>query len=255
MPRRCLVCLLLVLGSAPLLAAQKAPLLTVLPTEEQARQLELRADLQMIRKNYWQAIEFYDEALSSQPQNAVLLNKIGIAYHQLARLKDAKKHYQRATKMAPEYAQAWNNLGAAEYGRKKYKNAIKHYRRALKYSPAQAAIHGNLGAALFARKKQEEAMEEFRLALLLNPDIFRQRNLFGIIMQDYTVEDRGRFHFLLAKSFASLGNVEQALAYLRRCIEEGVPLEEAQADPAFMILSEDRRFQALFASPPRTLEP
>jgi tetratricopeptide (TPR) repeat protein len=225
---RSLVCsLTLLLVAAPLLA-QKAPLLTVLPAEEQARQLELRADLQMIRKNYWQAIDYYQEALAHQPQDPVLLNKVGIAYHQLSRLKDAKKHYQRAARLAPEYAQAWNNLGAVEYGRKKYKNAIKHYRRAL---------------------------EEFRTALLLNPKVFQQRNLFGILMQDFTVEDRGRFHFLLAKSFASLGNVQQALAYLRRCIEEGIPPEEAQADPAFMILSEDRRFQALFESPPRPLEP
>jgi len=254
MRRSTLLCLLLLLGSAAL-SAQQAPLLTVLPAEEQARQLELRADLQMIRKNYWQAIDFYQQALLYSRQDAVLLNKIGIAYHQLSRLKDAKKHYERATKAAPDYAQAWNNLGAVEYGRKKYKNAIKHYRRALKYSPAQAAIHGNLGAALFARKQYVEATEEFRLALLLNPEIFQQRNLFGILMQDFSVDDRGRFHFLLAKSFASIGNVQQALAYLRRCLEEGMPAEEARADPAFMILSEDRRFQALFAAPPQPLQP
>lgn len=252
---RALVCLLALWWSASPLLAQKAPLLTVLPAEEQARQLELRADLQMIRKNYWQAIDYYQEALAHQPQDAVVLNKVGIAYHQLSRLKDARKYYQRAARLAPDYAQAWNNLGAVEYGRKKYKNAIKHYRRALEHSPAQAAIHGNLGAALFARKQYGEASEEFRTALLLNPEVFQQRNLFGIIMQDYSVEDRARFHFLLAKSFASLGHVEQALAYLRRCIEEGIPPEEAQADPAFMILSEDRRFQALFESPPRPLQP
>ncbi len=261
MPRaRFLPCLLLLVLAAPLapaaeLAAQEAPLLTLLPRDEEARQLELRADLQMIRKNYWQAIELYQQAQALFPGNAVLFNKIGIAYHQLGRLKDARKHYERATKVNKQYAQAWNNLGAVHYGQKNYRKAIQNYRRALEYSPAQAAIHGNLGAAMFARKKYDEALEEFRLALLLDPDVFQTRNLFGILMQDYTVHDRARFHFMLAKSYALLANVERCLLYLRRALEEGYPAEQLQADPAFALVSEDRRFQALLAAPPQPIKP
>ncbi len=255
MRRLLLVCALVTAGSVSDLPAQEAPLLTVLPRQELARQLELRADLQMIRKNYWQAVDLYQEAFRLTPDNAVLLNKTGIAYHQLSQLKDAKKYYERATKLDKAYAQAWNNLGAVHYARKDYKKAIRYYHRALELSPAQAAIRGNLGAALFARKKYDEALEELRLALLLNPQIFQQRNLFGILMQDYTVADRARFHFLLAKSFALLGNVESCLLYLRRSLEEGFPAEEAQADSAFFLVSEDRRFGELFTAPPTPLKP
>jgi tetratricopeptide (TPR) repeat protein len=255
MARWLLASLLLLLGSASVLGAQEAPLLTVLPRQEEARQQELRGDLRMIRKNYWQAVDFYQEALRYSPKNPILLNKIGIAYHQLSRLGDAKKYYERATKADKKYAQAWNNLGTVHYGRKNYKKAIRYYRRALEYNPAQAAVRGNLGAALFARKKNDEALEEFRLALLLNPEIFQQRNLFGVLMQDYSVQDRARFHFLLAKSFGLLGNVESCLLYLRRALEEGLPTEEAQADPAFFLVSEDRRFHELFAAPPAPLQP
>lgn len=255
MVRRVRGCALLILAAAVLLSAQQAPLLTVLPASEQTRQFELRADLQMIRKNYWQALDLYQEALKFSPDNPVVLNKIGIAYHQLARLKDAKKYYKRAAKANPDYAEAWNNLGTVNYADKDFKGAIKQYRRALKLSPARASIHSNLGAALFARKKYDDAMEEFRLALLLNPNVFQERSLFGILMQDFSVEDRGRFHFLLAKSFANIGNMDQALFYLRRSLEEGVPAAEAQADPAFYLLSEDQRFQALFQQPPATLQP
>jgi tetratricopeptide (TPR) repeat protein len=253
--RRVALALLFLCGVAGGLVAQDAPFLNVLPAKEQARDLELRADLQMIRKNYWQAVDLYQQALKYSPDHPVLLNKIGIAYHQLARLKDAKKYYQRATKVDKEYAQAWNNLGAVNYGQKKYKDAIKYYRRALQYSPAQATIHGNLGVALFARKKNEEALQEFRLALLLNPNILQERSVFGILMQDFTVEDRARFHFLLARSFASIGNADQALLYLRHCMEEGILPEEVQAEPIFLPLSEDKRFQALFEKPPQPLEP
>ena len=33
--------------------------------------------------------------------------------------------------------------------------------------------------------------------------------------------DRGRFYFLLAKSFAESGNIERAMLYLRKAKDEG----------------------------------
>lgn len=245
--------LFLTLALASPLAAQKAPLLTVWPRAERVRQLELRADLSMIRKQYWQAIDSYKGALELDPNNAVLLNKTGIAYHQLLRFKDAKKFYQRATKAQPSYAQAWNNLGSVYYGEKNYGKAAKYYKRAIDLSPAQAAIRTNLGAALFARKKYDQAIEQFRVALLLNPNIFQERGRFGVLMQDYTVEDRARFHFVLAKAYAQLADVEKCLLYLRRALEEGYPPEQAQADEAFYLVREDKRFATLFAAPPKPI--
>jgi len=246
--------LVLFLLAAPLsLSAQEAPLLSAVPRSEYARRLELRADLKMIRKHYWEAIDLYNEALRHAAGNAVLLNKLGIAHHQLSNLPTAQKYYDRATKADPNYAQAWNNLGSVHYARKDYKRAIRYYERALTVGPTQAAIHGNLGAALFARKKFDQAFDQFRLALLLNPDIFQQRNLFGVLMQDYSTDDRARFHFLLAKGFASVASVERALFFLRSALENGFPMEEALADPAFDLVREDRRFQALFSNPPTPL--
>lgn len=244
-----------VLASALSAAAQEAPLLTVLPRQEQVRQFQLRADLQIVRKRYWEGIELYQQALDLAPQDPVLLNKMGIAHHLLLELRRAKKYYKRATKVDNTYAQAWNNLGAAHYGQKDYKRAIRYYRRAVKWNPAQAAIRSNLGTALFARKKYEEAVAEFRLALLLDPEVFQHRSSFGVFMQDQSVEDRGRFYFLVAKSMASLGYVERCVTYLARALELGFSPVEVQGEPAFALLRDEPRFQALFAQPSASLEP
>ncbi len=243
------------LSGAASLCAQEAPLLSVLPRAEEVRQRELRADLQMIRKNYAQAIELYQQALWFSPENAVLLNKIGIAYHQSAQLAEAQKYYERSTRAQPGYAQAWNNLGTVHYARKNYRRAIRHYQRALKEDPTQAAVHGNLGTAFFARQQYARALEEFHQALLLNPDIFQQRSPFGVLMQDYSVKDRARFHFLLAKSLASLGHVERALFFLRRALEDGYPIKEVDGDSAFDLVRKDRRFQELFQTPAVPVQP
>ena len=246
---------LFMLLGATAVAAQEAPLLTVLPRQEQVRQLELRADLHMIHKRYLEAIDLYQQGLRLHRQNPLLLNKTGIAFHQLFRLDEAKKYYERATKADEHYAHAWNNLGTVYYGQKNYKKAIRCYQRALKSSPAQAAIHSNLATALFARKQYEQALEEYRLALLLDPEVFEHRNLFGVLMQDRSVEDRARFYYLVAKGFASLGNVEKCILYLRRALEDGFLAAEVQGDPAFALMREDQRFQALFAQPPAVLKP
>jgi len=73
------------------------------------------------------------------------------------------------------------------------------------------------------------------------------------MMQDYSTDDRARFHFLLARSFASVGNVERALFFIRSALENGFPMEEALADSTFDLVREDRRFQALFSNPPAPL--
>src|SRR5258708_4145731 len=66
-----------------------------------------RGDIYMARKMYREAIETY----MSAPSSALLLNKIGIAYHQLVDLDSAAKYYARAVKADPKYSDAINNLG------------------------------------------------------------------------------------------------------------------------------------------------
>jgi tetratricopeptide (TPR) repeat protein len=234
--------------------AQEAPLLTVLPRAEQARQLEHRGDLHMVRKRYHEAADSYQQALRFSPNSPVLLNKTGIAYHQLARLDDAKKFYERAAKADQNYAYAWNNLGTVHYRQERYGRAERSYRKALKLDPSQAAFHSNLGMTHFARKRFPQAMEEFRVALLLDPEVFQRHSTGGVLTQDlYVPGERARLQFLLAKTFAGLGNVDQVVFYLRHALDNGLTPLEAQTDPAFAALRNDERFLALFPPEPPPL--
>ncbi len=250
------VCLwLVVLLVAPVGLAQEAPYLTLAPREERVRQLELRGDLSMVRKRYLQAVDYYKQALELDRSNPTVLNKLGIAYHQLQDLGEAEDYYERAVEADENFAHAWNNLGTIRYAKEDYKDAIRYYRRALEANPALASVRSNLGTVYFARKKYDQAMEQYRLALLLDPEVFEHRSLFGILMQDHSVEDRARFYYVVAKSFATLGYVQKCLHYLRRALENGYPMEEAQNDPVFAYVSGDPRFEALFAEQSPTREP
>jgi hypothetical protein len=62
------------------------------------------------------------------------------------------------------------------------------------------------------------------------------------------VSDRGRFYFLLAKSFAEAGNFERSLVYLRKAKEEGfASINDVKTDPSFTAVLKLPEIQELLA--------
>jgi len=148
---------------------------------------EMRGDIFMARKMYREAIEAYEEAPADSP---IIINKLGIAHHQMLDLEGAKKFYERAIKLDGKYSEAINNLGTVYYAKKSYRRAVSQYRRALKLAPNSASIYSNLGTAWFARKKYEQATEAYEKALSLDPDVFEHRSTHGVLLQERSVQER-----------------------------------------------------------------
>ena len=212
---------------------------------------ETRGDIFMARKMYREAVEAY---LGGSQQDAVLLNKTGIAYHQMLELKTAKKYYERSIKAKPEYAEAINNLGTIYYASKSYRHATTLYRRALRYSPDSASIYSNLGTAYFARKDYKDASIAYEKALALDPTVFETHNNTGVLLQERSVEERAKFHYYLAKTYAKAGDTEHALQYMRKAIEEGFKdRKKFVEEPEFAKIKDTPEFKELLALEPRVL--
>jgi tetratricopeptide (TPR) repeat protein len=212
---------------------------------------EQRADILMARKMYREAIDVYREG---PLDSAIILNKIGIAYHQMLQMAEARKYYEQAIKVNPKYAEAINNLGTIHYARKSYRRAINQYHKALKLAPNSASIYSNLGTAQFARKKYEEASISYQKALSLDPEVFEHRSAYGTLLQERTVSEKARFHYYLAKTYANAGNTARALQYIRMALEEGFKeRQKLMEEPEFAKLRETVEFKELMASEPRVL--
>jgi tetratricopeptide (TPR) repeat protein len=211
--------------------AETGPVIVVRPDLSD----EKMADLYMVRKEYREAAAVYKKLSDQEPRNPVYLNKLGIALHQQTALSSALKYYERAIKADPLYADAENNIGTIWYQRKKYGKAIKAYQKAIAIRSDMAVLFSNLGYAYFADKKYEEAIASFRQALSIDPQLFEHgTSRTGSLLQDRSVSDRGRFYFLLAKSFAQAGNADRCLLYLRKAKDEGYKsLSDVKTDPAF----------------------
>ena len=209
-------------------------------------------DLYMARKQYREASAEYKRLAEENPKNAVYLNKLGIAFHQQSALGLALKYYQRAVKVDPQYADAQNNIGTIWYQRKRYGKAIRAYQKAIKMRDDMPVLYSNLGYAYFSDGKYEEALAAFRAALTQDPQFFeRGASRTGSILQDRSVSDRGRFYFLLAKSFAQAGNVERCILYLRKAKEEGyTSMNDVKKDPAFAAVLKDPAVVEMLAPKP-----
>ena len=196
---------------------------------------EDKADIYMARKDFHDAAVSYKKLTDENPKNAVYWNKLGIALHQQEELSMALKCYQRAAKVDPKYADAQNNIGTIWYQRKKFGKAIRSYERAIKIRQDMAVLYSNLGYAYFGDKKYEDSIAAFRQALAIDPQVLEHvSSRGGSLLQDRSVSDRGRFYFLLAKSFAEAGNYDRSLIYLRKAKEEGYALmNDVKTDPAF----------------------
>jgi tetratricopeptide (TPR) repeat protein len=170
----------------------------------------------------------------------------------------ALKYYERASKADPLYADAQNNIGTIWYQRKRYGKAIRAYQKAIGIRSDMAVLYSNLAYAYFGDKKYEQAISSFRRALSLDPQLFEHNSSrSGSLLQDRSVGDRGRFYFLLAKSYAEAGNLERCLIYLRKAKDEGYKeLAAAKTDPSFAAALKDPAIQEVLApKPPESVQP
>jgi tetratricopeptide (TPR) repeat protein len=212
---------------------------------------EMRGDIFMARKMYREAIEAYEDGDTG---SAVIINKLGIAHHQMLDLDGAQKYYARAIKLDGKYSEAINNLGTVYYAKKSYRRAVGQYRKALKLSPNSASIYSNLGTAWFARKKYQQATEAYEKALSLDPDVFEHRNSHGVLLQERTVQERATFYYYMAKTYAKSGAVDRALVYMRKALEEGFKERNKFLEqPEFAGLQELQEFKDLLAMEHRVL--
>jgi tetratricopeptide (TPR) repeat protein len=212
---------------------------------------EMRADILMARKEYGQAAGAYMAILVSEPKNAALMNKVGVAYQQLGDLDRSEKFYKRSMHADKKFASAANNCGTVEYEKKHYTKAIGLYSKALDLRADFPTVYSNLGYAYFADKQFPQAMDSFQKALALDPTIFDRRGLGGTVVQQRTTTDPGLFYFFVAKTYAQAGDAERAAHYLKLARDDGYEgFLTAQTDPAFARVIKDPALQEVLHEPP-----
>jgi tetratricopeptide (TPR) repeat protein len=218
-----------------------------------AAALELQADKLRADKLYLDALDYYHAALAKKPNDACLLNKIGVTELMMQRYKEARKYFERSIKYDHEYANAYNNLGVVLYESKRYGAAVKQYEKAIAKDSSSASFFSNLGAAYFSKREFEPAVAAYQHALELDSEVFERTSRAGIQAQLPSPEDRARYDYTVAKLYAKMGFSDQSLEYLKKAMEAGYKdLKNVYKDVDFAELRKNPRFTELMASASKT---
>ena len=212
------------------------------PSPTAALSPEIEGDLLMVHRSYAAAIDAYERETQ---RTAVTWNKIGVAYHHMFALDQARKYYQQALAMNPSYADALNNLAAVYHGQHDYKQAERTYKRALKYAPSAAITYCNLGTSYFAEEKYKAGMEAYHKALALNPNIFDPGQT-QIVQETSSRRQLVAVNYYLAKTYATAGKMQESLTYLRKALEAGFKdRKQLMKDKEFATLRSTPEFHQL----------
>jgi tetratricopeptide (TPR) repeat protein len=219
-------------------------------------ELERRGDELRSDKNFLDAVDYFQAALKRSPNNATLLNKVGICQILLRRLKESKKTLEHAIRADHRYTDAYNNLGVVYYesgvsykSASDFTKAIKLYDKAIAISNEYASYYNNRAAAYFAVKKYEPASIDYANALKLDPDIFERTSRAGVQAMLPSPEDRARYEYVVAKLYAKMGVSDRSLHYLRKAMEDGYKdIKNVYKDNEFSTLRKDPRFAELMTA-------
>jgi tetratricopeptide (TPR) repeat protein/tRNA A-37 threonylcarbamoyl transferase component Bud32 len=131
-----------------------------------------------------EAIAYYRAALAVRSDASVVCHNLGLALHNLRRLKEAKAQYAKAIKLDPKYAYPHNNLGNILRIQGRHDEAKAHYKKASELDSKFAAPHNGLGNVLRTEGRLEDAEAEYAKAIQLDPKVAIFHNNRGVVLGD-----------------------------------------------------------------------
>lgn len=136
----------------------------------------LLADLNFARGDNRQALDIYRTLLAAHPDEALLLERAGIAALRVGQIAEATALLDRATRQPNAGWRAWSARGVAADQQMRWDEADAAYARAAELDPARAEVPNNLGWSLMLRGQWTEALTAFERAAAINPNLPRLAN-------------------------------------------------------------------------------
>lgn len=196
--------------------------------QSEASQFFLKGNLELDKKEYANAIRYYDEALEKKADLADVHNNRGIAYLRLNKLEKALEDFTKAIEIDPKFEEAYFNRagvlidqqafplatedlehirktyqdstnyylkwGDLKFGQGYYEQALAEYDRSLALTPQNVQALVNRGVAYFEKKNFKVAKTDFENALKLDSQQqLAYNNLALIFARENQLEQASKF--------------------------------------------------------------
>jgi tetratricopeptide (TPR) repeat protein len=146
-----------------------------------------------------EAIAWYRDAITANPNYAEAYNNLGVVLHELNHLDIALAQFEAALSLNPDYAQAYFNFGNALCAEGQLQEAAIVYQKALELQPNYTAARNNLAHL-------QQSIGEYNSAIAL----YRQS-----IAQD---PNSANAHMNLANLLQEQGNLDGAMVHYEKAI-------------------------------------
>lgn len=110
---------------------------------------------------YKEAIDYFNIALTQDPNNSEAYRGIAKAYESQGLLTEAELTYKRALELKPDYWGSYNALGVFYFRNSRYEEAISQFRQVTILTPDNYKGYNNLGGMLYLLERWGEAREMF----------------------------------------------------------------------------------------------
>ncbi|MBB6217782.1 tetratricopeptide (TPR) repeat protein [Anaerosolibacter carboniphilus] len=120
--------------------------------------------------DYQKALEYYNKAISFDPNNDAAHNNKGWVLVDLYRFEEALESCNRSIALEPNDVPPYINKGNALLGLERYTEAIESYNKAIQLDASVKFSYYGKGKALIALGKYEEAQASFQKYIQLDPE-------------------------------------------------------------------------------------
>ncbi len=126
---------------------------------------------------YEKAVEQFNRALGSNPQNSEALRGLADAYTNLGNLAAAESTYKKAIDLRPNYWGVYSWLGLFYYGQARYPAAAAMFLKVTQLAPDNYEGYFTLGGVYIVEGHYQDAIAAFQRSIQLRPSADAYTNL------------------------------------------------------------------------------
>ncbi len=135
-----------------------------------AEQEYFQGQLEILRKNFTKAIEYFDLAIKYNPRDGASYNDRALCMVELGIIDEAIVYFDKGIEIEPDYATIYHNKGWLLNNLGRHTEAIVCFKKALELEPDRAVTYDNLADALFNLADYKGALSAYgRVLELLKP--------------------------------------------------------------------------------------
>ena len=133
------------------------------------------------QNNYSSALNYYQKAVESEPDNIDYLAELAITHYKLKNYNEAIKSYEKIIELNPSNISCYNRIGNVYWIKNDFQQAELYFRKAIELDSNLIISYNNLALMLDENGKKEKSVEILKQGIEANPNSVELKYYLKII--------------------------------------------------------------------------